>query len=189
MQFTVTPLADAGVAVLPPDVVWLKVDGTPAGLGEPGIVGDFALSTSADQGGVGGLVARDPLRTAVILLLFTDARAETWQLRAEHAGDPRGWAGDGFDVDVAGGEAPLGSRLWLFRRRELTDGTAMEVQAEAERALKPLLKQGAAARIDVTAAADKANGRIVLGIDIYGRDGRTSYAAKFDILWKGRDGL
>lgn len=191
MQLTITPLADAGVEILPPDVVWMKADGTPALSGEGGIYGDFALSTSSDQGPVGGFVARNPLQTAVVMLLFTDARAETNQITWADGGDRRGWVGDGFDIDVANGEAPLGSTLWLYRRRELTDGTAMQVKAEALRALQPLLAQGAVARIDVqaTMVRTEATGRIDLMIDIYGRDGTKTYAAKFDLLWKRADGL
>ncbi|GJD51078.1 hypothetical protein OPKNFCMD_3829 [Methylobacterium crusticola] len=176
MQLTLTPLADEGVTVLPPDIVW------------NGVVGDFALATTPEDGAAGGLVAANPLRTAVLLLLFTDARVEAAELRFEHRGDRRGWPGDGFDVDTAAGEAPLGSKLWLFRRHELTDLTAREVAAEAERALQPLVKQGAAARVTVAATADKVAGRINLSVGVYGRDGRSVYADQFDLLWKRADG-
>ncbi|MGU3539972.1 phage GP46 family protein [Methylobacterium sp. A54F] len=176
MQLTLTPLADAGVAVLPPDVLF---DGT---------VGDFAISERPEDGGVGGLVAANPLRTAAILLLFTDARAETWELRFEHRGDRRGWPGDGFDVDTAGGEAPLGSKLWIYRRHELTDETGREMAAEAERALQPLIGQGAVVRITTAATVDKARGRVLLQVALYGRDGRAVYAPQFDLLWRRADG-
>lgn len=176
MQLTLTPLADAGVALLPPDIVW------------NGVVGDFAVVASATDGPAGGLVAANPLRTAVILLLFSDARAEASDLRVEHRGDRRGWPGDGFDVDTAGGEAPLGSLFWLFSRRELSDATGMEIEAEAERALQPLVRQGAAARIAASAVIDKTAGRVALAVGIYGRDGSRSYSDKFDILWRRVDG-
>jgi len=176
MQLTLTPLADAGVAVLPPDIVW------------NGIVGDFALSAGGDEGGAGGLRAANPLATAVIMLLFTDARAETYDLRAEHRGDRRGWVGDGFDVDTAQGEAPLGSKLWIFRRHELTDLTGMEMAAEAERALQPLITQGAVVTIKTAATVNKAAGRIALRIALYGRDGREAYSDQFDLLWRRADG-
>ena len=176
MQLTLTSLADASDTLLPPDIVW------------NGYVGDFAVSAGGDDGAAGGLVAANPLRTAVILLLFTDARAETYQLRFEHRGDRRGWPGDGFDVDTAKGEAPLGSLLWTFRRHELNDRTAMEVAAEAERALQPLLGQQAVVAIRTKAVADKGAGRIVLTINLYGRDGRDLYAPQFDLLWSRADG-
>lgn len=172
MQLTITPLAEAGVEVLAPDIVW------------NGFSGDFALSTDPANGPVGGLEARSPLATAVLMLLHTDMRAGPDELRHEHGGDARGWPGDGFDIDTAKGEAPLGSKLWLYRRHELTDQTAMAVKAEIHRALHPLLKQGAVARIDVTVEAQKAEGRLAATIALYGRDGRAVYATKFDALWR-----
>lgn len=176
MKLTLTPLAENGVVVLPPDIVW------------NGIVGDFALSTNEATGALGGLQAANPLRTAVILLAFTDARAEPEDLRFEHAGDRRGWAGDGFDVDAARGEAPLGSKLWLYRRHELTDATGIAIADEIKRALKPLLDQRAVVRIDASATVDKAAGRVALAVSLYGRDGREAYADSFDLLWRRADG-
>ena len=172
MQLTLTPLADAGVTVLPPDIVW------------NGTVGDFRLVAAPADGPAGGLQGRAPLATAVLLCLFTDGRASPEDLRAEHAGDRRGWPGDGFDLDTARGEAPLGSLLWLFRRSALTDLTALEVQAAAETALQPLIAQGAAVAVRTEARLDKAAGRLALGVGLYGRDGSERYAATFDLLWQ-----
>lgn len=87
-----------GVTLLLPDIVW------------NGTVVDFAVSAGSDDVPTGSLTA-PPLRTDVILLLFTDARAGTYK----HHGDRRGWLGDGFDVDFSKGKAPLGSKLWLYR--------------------------------------------------------------------------
>lgn len=176
MQLTLTPLADAGVSVLPFDIVW------------NGIVGDFAISAGGDDGPAGGLVSANPLSTAVLLLLFSDARAGAVDLRFEHRADRRGWPGDGFDVDTAGGEAPLGSLLWLFRRSALLDITAAQVEAEAQRALRPLVRQGAVAKTTTSAVCDKAAGRIALSVGLFARDGSQTYADKFDILWRRADG-
>ncbi len=176
MQLTLTPLADAGVSLLPFDIVW------------NGIVGDFAVSAGGADGPAGGLVSANPLRTAVLLLLFSDQRADPAMLRFEHRGDRRGWPGDGFDVDRGAGEAPLGSLLWLYRRRELLDVTGQEIEAEAQRALQPLIRQGVVATITASAAVDKARGRVNLATDLYRRDGAKAYADKFDILWRRADG-
>ncbi|MCJ2108022.1 phage GP46 family protein [Methylobacterium sp. E-041] len=176
MQITLTPLADEGVAVLPPDIVW------------NGIFGDFALSKGGDDGPAGGLKAANPLKTAVVLLLFSDARADVSDLRFEHRGDRRGWVGDGFDVDAAAGEAPLGSKLWLYRRAVLSDLTGMEMAAEAERALQPLVRQGAVVTIATKAVVDKVGGRVLLMVDLYGRDGTKAYTDQFDLLWSRADG-
>lgn len=176
MQLTLTPLADAGVSLLPFDIVW------------NGTVGDFAIAAGGDDGPAGGLVSANPLRTAVLLLLFTDARADAASLRFEHRGDRRGWPGDGFDIDAAAGEAPLGSRLWLFRRSALLDATKAQIEAEVQRALRPLVRQGAVVKILASAEVDKANGRVALSVGLYGRDGSEVYADKFDILWRRADG-
>lgn len=177
MQITITPLGDAGVVVLPPDIVW------------NGTSGDFAVAVVPADGGVGGLVARNPLETAALLLLFTDARADPKDLRFEHKGDRRGWVGDGFDVDTANGEEPLGSFLWLLRRSTLNPKVFADCKAEAQRALQPLITQGAVAVIEVDGEMDQVAGRVSLAINLYRRKGELAAAVKFDILWKRADGL
>lgn len=177
MQFTVTPLSDAGVEVLPPDIVW------------DGLAGDFAIATTPADGGVGGFVARNPIETAHLLLLFTDRQVDADDLRFENRGDRRGWVGDGFDIDVAAGEAPLGSRLWLYRRSVLVAKTFGEIEFEIRAALQPLITQGAVARIDVSGEVLNAQGLVRCAIDSYARAGAKVYSAKFDPLWKRADGL
>lgn len=182
MLLTLTPLADAGVVALPPDIVWLRADGTRAG-GGFGVRGDFAVAATATDG-AGGLEARNPLLTAVILCLFTDVLVEGYEIDAGRAGDRRGWPGDGFDLDPAAGEAPLGSKLWLLRRMDLNDQTALWAQAEAKRALQPLIAQGAAVRVAATATPDYVNDRMTLAVALYGRDGAQVFSETFDLLWK-----
>ena len=104
-------------------------------------------------------------------------------------GDRRGWPGDGFDVDTANGEAPLGSFLWLLRRSTLNEVVFAALKAEAQRALSPLIDQDAVVSIEVGGTMDKVAGRVELTIDVYGRRGRKVHAIKFDILWKRADGL
>ena len=182
MLYTLTPLADAGVIALPPDIVWLRSDGTPAGT-RPGVVGDFQVAAAAADG-PGGLVARNPLLTGVILCLFTDCRVEGYEIDAGRAGDERGWAGDGFDVDEAAGEQALGSKLWLLRRMDLNDQTALWAQAEAKRALKPIIAQGAAVKVTAQATPDYVNDRMRLAIGLYARDGSMVFSEQFDLLWR-----
>lgn len=173
VALTITPLGEAGALVLAPDIEW-----------QNGVVGDFAMVETAAEGGAGGLKARHPIATAILMCLFTDSRCAPRELRFEMGGDRRGWVGDGFDIDAARSEGPLGSKLWLYRRRELTDRTAAEIEAEARRALQPLIDQLLVARIDTRAEALKAEGQIRLGIELYGRDGSRVYAAQFDPLWR-----
>jgi phage gp46-like protein len=166
-MLTIKPLSSADRTVLPPDVV--IVDGT---------TGDFVLDERT------GLRAQNPIATAIVLCLLTDARASADELRHEHAGDARGWPGDGFDIDASRGETELGSRLWLYRRHELTDETGRLIEDEARRALQPLIRQALAAHIDVQATVQKAEGRITLAVAVIGRDGRTTTSVRFDPLWK-----
>jgi phage gp46-like protein len=170
MQLTISPLSENGVQILPPDIVW------------NGFTGDFAMVTDPSQGGAGGLQAQHPIISAVIMCLFTDARADLRQLRFEHGGDRRGWPGDG--VSLFADERAFGSTLWAYRRYELTDTTAAEIAAEAKSALQPLLDEQLVVRIDVSAEVLKPQGQIRLAIDLYGRDGRKVYAAQFDPLWR-----
>ncbi len=170
-MLTITPLEEAGVALLPFDVVW------------NGSAGDFV----ADP--VFGLQARDPIATAVVLLLFSDARGSDAALARAGESDPRGWVGDGFDVDRAGGEAPLGSTLWLLRREALTDAVVRQVEDAARQALQPLIRQGAVARIEISTAPDAARRILGLSVALFGRDGGRRYAARFDILWRGARAL
>lgn len=168
-------LPDAGQRSGPPDIVW------------DGFRGDFALVDGPDQGPDGGLKSGQQLATAVAMLLFTDARADATDLRFEHAGDRRGWVGDGFDI--ASGETELGSRLWLFRRHELIAETGRLIEDEALRALQPLIDQQAVVSIRAAAEVDAGAGRIALALDLFGRNGERVYHARFDDLWKALDAL
>lgn len=166
-MLTIKPLSTADRTVLPPDVV--VIDGT---------TGDFVLDERT------GLKATNPIATAIVLCLLTDARASADELRHEHAGDARGWPGDGFDIDTSRGETELGSKLWLYRRHELTDETGRLVEDEARRALQPLIRQGLATRIDAKATVQKAESRILLEVAVIGRNGRATTNVRFDPLWR-----
>ena len=183
MQFEITPLADLGSVTLPPDIVWIRLDGTPAAPGEYGVRGDFAVAQTQANGGAGGLVARMPLVTAVHMLMWTDAAPPSELLRRFGIRDARGWPGDGFDVQAAIGEAPLGSYFWVYRRAELSPQIGLELEAEARRCLKPLIGQAAVARITAACTIDELHDRAVLDVGLYARDGTTLYAKKFDPLW------
>lgn len=169
-MLTITPLETAGVQVLPFDIVW------------DGARGDFVVSARD------GLQAESPLKTAVTMLLFSDVRGTDSEMERADESDKRGWFGDGVDVATADGEAPLGSRLWLYRREALTDAIARKFDDEARRCLQPLIDQGAVARIDVSATVIGLE-TLRLTVDLYGRDGAKAFSDRFDILWSNSRAL
>ena len=152
----------------PPDIAWA------------GTSGDFV----ADP--IFGLVSDSPIRSAVIMLLFTNCACEPSQLRFEHGGDRRGWAGDSFGLDPRRGEQPLGSTLWLLRRSKLDAKIARQAEIEAERALQPLLIQKVAASVAATGTIAGRGERLELAIALNTQDGRPVYSDRFDVLWKAQ---
>lgn len=110
-------------------IVWNQATGH----GDWSVVGDD-LDTS------------DPLQTAVLLSLFTDARApDSLEIYSQ---DRRGWWGTTY----LGRE--IGSLLWTLYRAIKSDGTAVLRRAEsyASTALQWLIDDGIAASVSVTAA-------------------------------------
>lgn len=163
MILTITPLSGAPTEVAAaPDIDW------------NGRVGDFAPDL------VRGLRSQSPLETAILIALFTDAPADEAELRYEHRGDFRGFPGDGIEG------RSIGSKLWLYRRSQLTDQVALTVKAEIIRALQIIIDEGAVARIDVQVEAVKAENRCDVQIEVFGRDGGRTYSNRFDLLWRGR---
>lgn len=154
-----------------PDCVW------------NGAYGDMAVAPLAEPGNPLGLLARDPLLTALVLALESDARGERDPLDP-YAYDVRGWAGDGFDIDKARGEAPLGSTTWLAWRHPTDDENARRVGDAALVALKPLQDQGVIGDVEVTATPDPASNRIVRTIRIARPDGTELYSGPYAGLWE-----
>lgn len=158
------------------DSVWDKAKGC----------ADWATADADETYNRGGLRAKAVLHTAIILALFTDKRIpDQHPLRKYMVGDdPRGWWGDDIDVRADLGEEELGSLLWVFERAPLTDQVILEVEAEAMAALRCLIAQKVASRIEVKAYAEKAFDRLDLEVKVYGRDGSVIYDRRFDDLWK-----
>jgi phage gp46-like protein len=158
------------------DSVWSPSEG----------MADWAMAGPDEPQNQGGLRAKAALHTSVIIALFTDKR-----IQDDHPlrylvgdGDPRGWWGDGADVQSDLGETEMGSLLWVFERAPLTEDIRRWVEAIALDALTPLVKQGAVTRIDTQAFAEFAEDRCDLLIDLYGRDGTRSYSHRFDDIWQ-----
>ncbi|MFC5505165.1 phage GP46 family protein [Bosea massiliensis] len=154
-----------------PDILW------------NGESGDMALAPLTDPGNPAGLVARNPLLTALVMSLESDARGPRDPLDPS-VYDQRGWPGDGFDVDTARGEAPLGSTTWVAFRHPTDDENAQRVVEAAQVALKPLQDQGVIGDVTVEAEADPAETRIRRSITIARPDGSILYSGPFSGLWE-----
>lgn len=128
--------------------------------------GDWRLADPAEEEfNRGGLAAADPLTTAIILCLFTDRRLADWM----EIGDDgvRGWHGDHFAIDAEAGERELGSYLWTLERGALDFQTRKLAETYATEALQTLIDQGVVSKIEVTAEADTAAGRLLINVRCY----------------------
>lgn len=166
------PIYEGAEPSLAPDIVF------------DGYMGDLVLAGDT-AGNRGGLRATAPLETAVIICLMTDARVSDEELR--DGDENKGWHGDGYDLDTAGGERPIGSKFWLLRRRVINAETAILAEAYAVEALQPLIDQGAAAAVTATATPRPESNRLELTVTVTDRGGG-KVAQEFAILWSSLNG-
>ncbi len=148
-----------------PDLIWQPLFG----------YADLVLTsaTGAD------LQSLHSLHSAIVIALFTDRRAEPYELNGET--DPHGWWGDSVDLDD--GEQPLGSKLWLLRREVLNDVTAARAQAYATEALQPFIDNNVVAQFNIVATPDIPNARLDLSVQAFSQSGDKVYDQRFAYLW------
>ncbi|MNU43025.1 Phage protein GP46 [compost metagenome] len=119
-----------------------------------------------------------PLARAVVISLFTWRRA----LDSDPVDDAdlQGWWGDSFP-SVA--DDRIGSRLWLLRRRTLTDQTRIDAIAYARQALQWMIDDGILAEVEIAA---ERQGRERLAMRIVGvhSDGANELLADFNDIWQ-----
>ena len=153
---------------------------------------DFTVATPQERRNAGGLQARNALQTAIVIQLFSDARALDDDLLPDDLDpDRRGWWGDGIARIEEQGLYNVGSRLWTLRRSILNKETADKAHDMVLEALQPIVDQGAVARfeIDTWTSYDKfgwshpETGFLVIKVRAYGRDGALSYNEQFEVLW------
>lgn len=124
------------------------------------------------------LAADDGLETAVILSLFSDARARDDDVLPLGQTDRRGWWADAWPT-VAGDR--FGSRLWLLRASKQLQQSLNAARDFAEEALAWLVEDGVATRVEVETfiPRDEVLGMIVR---IFRPDG-TVTPIRFESLW------
>ena len=114
------------------------------------------------------------LETAVLISLFTDARAADDDRLPGAADDRRGWWG-----------GPLGSRLWLLVREKATNETRLRAEDYCREALAWMRTDGVADRIDVAAAwapPPAEHGQLFVEVAIY-RFGAIIFAGRYGWVW------
>ena len=124
----------------------------------------------------------DTLQTAIILSLFSDARAGRDDALPLHETDRRGWLGDEFATDDFDNRPDeLGSRLWLCYFGKAADDVLEKARFAAQEALDWLVRDGIASRVLVTAQwAGERGDRLAVRPTVYQAD-RT--APVYDVLW------
>jgi phage gp46-like protein len=129
--------------------------------------GDFALND-------GDLLREEGLTTAVLISLFSDARADEDD-EIDDPNDKRGWWGDLVS------ETPIGSKLWQFERAKTTQTVIVKFKEAIENCLQWMIDDEVVEKIDVT--VERNNNRLYFKILLYQSDGnKTAY--KFDDLWR-----
>lgn len=94
------------------------------------------------------MAADDGLHTAVLLSLFTDARASATDLTPDGSDDLRGWWADAW-AEIDGDQ--FGSRLWLLDREKLLPEVAIRADGWARDALAWMIDDGIASDVVVNA--------------------------------------
>ncbi len=140
------------------------------------MTGDLALAGRS-------LAVDDGLRTAILLSLFTDARARADDPLPTPDADRRGWWGNAHDRD--GTAAPeLGSRLWLLERSKTTAATLIRAREYATEALSWLVDDGIAERVDVTVERQTRDATDCIAIGVVVERTRGAGSERFDLVWE-----
>ena len=125
------------------------------------------------------LASDEGLKTAVVLSLFTDRRAEEGDALPDGSTDRRGWWGDAFPVAT---DDRIGSRLWLLSREKQAATVLSRAEEYAREALQWLLDDRVAERIAVTVENPRA-GMLGLEVVIY-RPQADPVTYRFDRIWE-----
>ena len=127
--------------------------------------------------GGGNFEMTSALETAVMVSLFTDARALPGDKLLPGETDPRGWWGDLVD------DLPIGSRLWLLRRDKRLPETLKLARDYIAEALRWLVTDEIAAKVEVETAWASQE-RIGATIRIFQGDSGTS-VLRAEWAWQG----
>lgn len=125
-----------------------------------------------------GLAEDEGLTTAVVLSLFSDARAQAGDVLPDGGTDRRGWWGDAF-ADEPGDR--FGSRLWLLHREKQLAQVLPRAKQYAEEALRWLVEDGIASSVAVITEFTRP-GVLGMGVEIR-RALQAPVAYRFESSW------
>lgn len=146
-----------------------------------------AETQTADWQIVGGaLDSSGDMETAVLLSLFTWARASEDDELPYKGADRKGWWGN-LDGEELHGMKELGSKLWLLSRRLQNEETRQDAIRYAADALKWMKDSAVVARIDVDAQW-VARGFLGLIIKLYDADGGVVFDRRYAWAWNQIEG-
>lgn len=135
---------------------------------------------AAPEGGdEAALALEETLQTAIVISLFTDARAGQDDQLPRGQTDKRGWCGEEF---IAPDAAPWGSKLWLLPAKAMPD-VLERARFAAQEALAWLITAGLAQRVSVEVewhGNSAANQRLALRVAIYRGE---QIKPVYDVLW------
>lgn len=139
---------------------------------------DFAADVKIDAG---KLLTDDGLRTAIIISLFTDARAANDDVLPEAGTDRRGYWGD-IASPVAGWE--MGSKLWLLAREKQRPSVLARARDYAQAALAWMVEDQVASSVVATATFPT---RSALGITIEITRPDGPQRERYDFAWNATE--
>lgn len=137
-------------------------------------------SPTKEPDNVGGMKADKALLTSVAIVLFTDKFSRN--PRSRGGLDPRGWWGDGIDMQA---QPPMGIELWTLFNGVLSPQVAQQAVAFVKAGLSPLLvvNGGPVASWDVQYQIDQVQGKLDIPIKGYSTSGTLTYDQKWSFSW------
>lgn len=125
----------------------------------------------------------DTFETAVLLSLFTNARAKPGDVLPAELGSKRGgwWANPLSSVDADN----FGSRLWLLSRSKRDAELLTRSQQYAAEALQWMIDDGAVEKV-VVATSFTVDGWLLIDVTFY-RPKQTPTAFKYDYNWRAQE--
>lgn len=117
----------------------------------------------------------DGFETAIIISLFTDARASSSVVQTPSR--RRGWVGNILTADTG---LELGSRLWTFEQARLTEATLNDISVAAQESLAWMVERNQAKAVSATALRTGLR-NVTINVSIVTIQGKEE---RYAVLWR-----